>query len=192
MTILVGSAALDYALLLSYLKKSTRVIAVDGGLNHLKEVGAKADTILGDFDSYQGVLPGDAQVFPREKNFSDMQAALALIEEEEAVILGATGGRLDHFLSVLALINKRENIQLVDKQNRIFYRQGEFTLKKEEGYFSLFPLQPTSITIEGAKYNLKMMPVSSNNSLLLSNQWLSDVYVKVEDGWVLVVLSRDK
>lgn len=192
MTLLIGSAALDQALLISYLKISIRVIAVDGGLNHLEKVGAKADIVLGDFDSYQGAHPKDAKVFSKEKNFTDMEAALSLIGEEEAVILGATGGRLDHFLSVLELMKKRENIQLVDKQNQIFFRQGEFTLKKKEGYFSLFPEEPTSITIKGAKYNLEMMPVTLDNSLLLSNQWAGDVFVKVEKGWVLVVLSRDK
>ncbi|NLY35740.1 MAG: thiamine diphosphokinase [Tissierellia bacterium] len=192
MTLLVGSAALDQSLLIYYLKEATRVIAVDGGLNHLETVGSKADIILGDFDSYHGKLPLDAKIFPKEKNFSDMEAALALIEKEEAVILGATGGRLDHFLSVLSLIRKRENIQLIDGQNRIFYRQGEFTLKKEEGYFSLFPQQPTLISIEGAKYNLNGAPVSSDNGLLLSNQWAGDVNIRVESGWVLVVLSRDK
>ncbi|HZK09809.1 MAG TPA: thiamine diphosphokinase [Clostridia bacterium] len=192
MTVIIGSAPLEEALLLSYLKEASRIIAVDGGLNHLESVGQKADIVLGDFDSYQGELPHGAKVFSKEKNFTDMQAALALIKEEETVILGATGGRLDHFLSVLTLMRGRENIQLIDKQNRIFYRKGSFNLKKEEGYFSLFPLQDTLITIEGAKYNLDKAHVSSDDSLLLSNEWLGDVTIKTDKGWVLVVLSLDK
>lgn len=191
MTLLIGSAALEEALLLSYLKKATRIIAVDGGLHHLETLGVRADIYLGDYDSYRGVRPKEARVFPEAKDFSDMEAALKLVGEEEVVILGATGGRLDHFLSVLFLMDRRENIQLVDGQNRLFYRRGHFCLKKEEGYFSLFPLRPTFISIRGAKYDLDHVPASSSTSLLLSNQWLCDVDVYAED-WVLVVLSRDK
>lgn len=192
MIVLVGSADVDLALLQSYLDRASKVIAVDGGLNHLEKLGAKAHLILGDFDSYEGQMPEGAMVYPSEKNFSDMEAALEHVGDEETYIFGATGGRLDHFLSVLELIRGRENIQLVDGQNRLFYRRGSFKLPEQEGYFSLFPQEAIEISITGAKYDLENEKVLPQSSLLLSNTWINNVKINLSKGWVLVVLSQDK
>ncbi len=192
MNLIVASAQVDRALLLSYVEKADRIIAVDGGLNHLNKVDIEADIVLGDFDSYIGDLPKGAVVFPREKDFSDIEAALDLYRGEETVILGATGGRLDHFLSVLSLMRGREELLLVDEQNELFYRRDEFILEKRNGYFSLFPDEDTRITIGGARYELDNHLVEKKSSLLLSNSWVDRVRVRVESGWVLVVLSKDK
>lgn len=192
MILIVGSAALSKEQLLHYAQQAETIIAADGGLHHLMDVGITPHVILGDFDSYHGEIPQGAKVFPKEKNFSDVEAALKLVGDEETILLGVTGGRLDHFLSAVNLLYGKENLRILDEQNELFFRQGEFKLKKREGYFSLFPQEKTTITIQGAKYNLEEEVVSKHNSLLLSNEWKDDVLVKVNRGWVLVVLSKDK
>ena len=154
MTLIVGSSELSKKQLRAYAKEARKIIAADGGLEHLMSIGAHADLILGDFDSYKGELPDKATVFPKEKDFSDMKAALNQVGDEETVLLGVTGGRLDHFLSVTNLLYGRENIRIIDEQNELFYRKDAFSLKKREGYFSLFPSEPMEITIQGTKYNL--------------------------------------
>lgn len=191
MTVLVGSAGLDLDQLRDYLNEASRIIAVDGGLHHLEALGIKPHLILGDLDSYRGSPPEGVRVFPRVKDFSDMEAALKLVADEKTYIFGATGGRLDHFLSVLKLVEARENIEIINKNNRLFYRKGSFTLPKQEGYFSLFTEDGAEVTIRGASYNLERKKVHALSSLLLSNSWQGDVSIEVSKGWVLVVLSQD-
>lgn len=192
MTLLVGSSKLSDSQLLDFAKGADRIIAVDGGLHHLDRLEIEPQVILGDFDSYKKSYPKGALVYPREKNFSDMEAALELCQKEDIVILGATGGRLDHFLSVLSLMRGKENIKLVDDQNELFYRKGSFFLEKRQGYFSLFPERKTKITIRGAEYELEDYQVEPGSSLLLSNSFRDEVFISLDQGWVLVVLSRDK
>lgn len=191
MTVLVGSADLELDQLADYLKKASKIIAVDGGLNHLEALGVKPHIILGDLDSYKGSAPKEALILPKIKDFSDMEAALEFVGDERTYIFGATGGRLDHFLSVLGLIETRENIELIDGRNRLFYRKGNFILPKQEGYFSLFPQKGAEVTISGASYNLNRKKIVEKTSLLLSNSWLEDVSVGISEGWVLVVISQD-
>lgn len=192
MILLVGSSQLCDHQLKYYAKEASHTIAVDGGLNHFIRVGITPQEIMGDFDSYQGDLPQGVQIFPKEKDFSDLEAALKKVGDKEAVLLGVTGGRLDHFLSAVNLLKNRENLRIIDEQNELFYRRERFFLKKREGYFSLFPDCPTRICIQGAKYELHDRWVTGRDSLLLSNEWMDDVEISIENGGVLVVLSRDK
>lgn len=76
------------------------LVAVDGGLETCRAVGAIPDLFVGDADS-SGARPADlaSVIYPRDKDLSDLSAALAEVrrrEVEVVTIAGLLGGRLDH------------------------------------------------------------------------------------------------
>lgn len=84
------------------------VIAADGGFDYLKEIGLRADIVLGDFDSVVSYdLPSDAIRYPKDKDDTDMMIAVKLGLEKgykEFAIFGGLGGRLDHTLGNIQLL----------------------------------------------------------------------------------------
>ncbi len=69
---LVGAG--DFAPLQFDPQEEDLVIACDGGLNRLEELGRKPQVIVGDFDSYKGTVPAGEGVLrlPVEKDETDM------------------------------------------------------------------------------------------------------------------------
>lgn len=89
-------------------------IAADAGYETAVALGERVDVLLGDFDSLAGrpedLLRDTATEIirvPTEKDDTDTQLA---VEEairrgaEEIIIIGGLGGRLDHTLSTLAIL----------------------------------------------------------------------------------------
>jgi thiamine pyrophosphokinase len=97
-----------------YLEKALAVIAADGGLSHLVELGYQPDVIIGDLDSLEpqakAWLESDetaVYVYPRDKDETDLELALlhAVAHYEDDIhIIGAIGGRLDQTLGNIMLL----------------------------------------------------------------------------------------
>ena len=150
----------------------------------------KPDLIVGDFDStgrsFEEIkgLGSTCEKLPREKDLSDLEYALKVAVERACdgekdgsgeepfhcepnpdsriIILGATGGRLDHFLAnVMDLqIPLEAGIRacIVDENNVIFLKDQSFQLSREYcfgKYVSLLPLTEESVdvTLKGFKYS---------------------------------------
>ncbi|MDO5702121.1 MAG: thiamine diphosphokinase [Lachnospiraceae bacterium] len=212
--LITAGGELSSAFLLSYMREHPfdYVIAADRGMDVLREAGIVPDMIMGDFDStrigtdYFAEKGSKITVFPQEKDFSDMEAALnAAVEAgaSEITVLGAAGGRLDHFLAnVMALrIPLRAGIgaYIVDEQNRISLRDSSFIIKKRETfgkYVSLLPLAPERITVSlrGFKYDGEEIVLSQDSaSLGISNEpGAEEASVRFDEGIVIVVESMDE
>lgn len=194
-TLIVASAPLDLTQLRTYHAWADRTIACDGGYDHFEELGIEPDITLGDLDSIAADISPDEH-YPTEKDFTDLEAALHLASEEssEIVVLGATGGRQDHFLNaVMQLFQFDLPIRLIDSQNEIFVKKASFQLERtSHKYFSLVPLDPVRLTIRGAKYPLDDVLVNPYSSLTISNEAVGEVEVDLHQGRVIVVLSQDK
>lgn len=94
------------------------VIAADSGLEHVHALGRHADVVVGDLDS---VTPGDLQRaraagsvverHPADKDATDLELALHAAKRSGAThvtVVGAGGGRLDHFLANVLLFASPE------------------------------------------------------------------------------------
>ena len=85
-------------------KAGDLVIAADGGQRPLSRLHARADIVVGDFDSLREAPNGGEVVrLPAEKDDTDMVAALRLALERgcrEIRLYGATGGGTDHTLAL--------------------------------------------------------------------------------------------
>lgn len=91
------------------------LIAADSGLVCADNYGLNCQYFLGDMDSVPDNLKkkySDLQTFtfPKDKDFSDTELAFFKAEElksEVFILLGGSGGRMDHFLSLFALFAQK-------------------------------------------------------------------------------------
>jgi thiamine pyrophosphokinase len=97
-----------------YLPNPTAIIAADGGTRHLRALGQPPDVIVGDIDSLpEGIRPWlesahtEFVVHPPAKDETDLELALLLAAsryDDEILLFGALGGRLDHLLANVFLL----------------------------------------------------------------------------------------
>lgn len=212
-TLIVAGGVLRPQFLKIFLKKSPQdlVIAADRGLDHLIAAGLTPDLILGDYDSTAldvGTISSGREIpverYPAEKNFTDMEAALNVAIQKgstEIVILGATGGRLDHFLANVQglLLPLRAGIpaRIIDEQNEICLLDGPRKLQKEAvfgTYVSFLPLTGhcEGVTLRGFKYPLVDHALEQGTSLGVSNEIVEEeATVEFQSGILVMVMSKD-
>ena len=89
-------------------------VAADSGVEHALALGRHVDLVVGDFDSadpaaLDAAVAGGAEVrrYPAEKDQSDLELALHAARAAGAthvIVVGGSGGRLDHFLANVLLL----------------------------------------------------------------------------------------
>lgn len=157
-------------------------IAADSGYSTAKKLGIVPDIIVGDFDSLREPLPPGAQVIrvPAEKNVTDtMLACMTAIEHgaKDILIVGGTGGRIDHLFSNVLFLDHLRGLgisaQLTDGENIVRIIANETVeIRQNGGYFSVFALIPSSVTLTGCKYPLDGAPLSPSYPYAVSNEIL--------------------
>ncbi len=213
--VIVSGGELEEGFVLSVLEKmdADYVIGVDRGMEFLYHHDIMPDYIVGDFDSVEGKVAdyyrNDTNVPIREfhpvKDASDTEIAIRLAMTlgcRELVILGATGGRIDHLWanvqSLTVPFHAGIDARILDRQNRIRLIGRDTILKKSEAYgpyFSVFPLgqEIYGFNITGAKYPLKNHRLTPYDSLCVSNQFAEDeVEISFLSGIVILMETRDK
>ncbi len=190
-------------------------VGVDHGVLVLLEHDIMPNLALGDFDSVtseelktiQEKLP-EVSIFPAEKDETDLELAIdwAIRQNPSNIyILGATGGRIDHFLANIQLLQKERilqcvsetNIYIVDEKNSLTVKtpgiypiQADLTRK----YFSLLSItkEVSEITLTGFKYPLSRATLTRGSTLCISNELISDCgNVSFEKGILMMVRSND-
>lgn len=212
--VIVSGGELDEQLALSYLdeESGSYVIGVDKGMEFLYSHQIAPDYIVGDFDSvkpeiaeyYRTQTNVPVREFNPVKDASDTEIAVRLamtLGGKELIILGATGGRIDHLWANVQTLTvpfkAGVKAYIIDTQNRISLISGETHLKKEEAYgpyFSVFPLGETvyGFNITGAKYPLKDHTLTAYDSLCVSNQIdAEEVVIEFGGGTVILMETRD-
>ena len=215
-TVIISGGRIERDFALSFLENETfeQFIAVDNGLRFCYDNQIKPTWIVGDFDTaapelveyYQTQTDIPIRRFNPVKDSTDSQIAIELALElgsSEITILGATGGRLDHFLSIVQNLKtaweKKIPAYIVDSRNLITIPvETSFEIRKEEQfgkYVSFFPLEKevASITLEGFAYPLDhhYLP-NTSGGLCVSNEIVEETaHVSYEGGILLMVQSRD-
>lgn len=215
--ILFSGGKYDISFVAQYLatRSFDTVACADSGLEAAHAVGVHVDYIMGDFDS---VSPETLQAYqtsdktaefvqyPKAKDYTDTQMVLEWILSEgatEITILGATGGRLDHFLSNLNILMKplKQGIPayIVDSHNRLYLIDGETTLHKEQLFGKYISLQPLSekvypVTLTGFQYPLTEYTLTYGDGRAISNELAPDAKeatISFTHGELIVIESRD-
>lgn len=217
-SIIISGGELDEALTLSVLKRQKEkcVIAVDRGVEFLYYHKIMPDYIVGDFDSAREEIrdyyKNETNVPIREynpvKDASDTEIAIRLAMTlgcKEMIILGATGGRIDHLWanvqSLMIPYKAGITAKILDSQNLItIIGGGETHIRRSESFgehFSVFPLgeEVFGFNISGAKYPLRNHTLTPYNSLCVSNQIAEgedEAVVSFPSGQVILMETRDK
>jgi len=202
--------------------KGDFLIAADGGYSHLKKHHLTPNLVVGDFDSMPeitgineavyiieatGIIEGtgttvDTLVLPREKDDTDMRAAInAGWERGYRVfyIYGGTGGRLDHTLAniqcIAELARRSGRGVLVDRDALITaVCDSEIHFPESaRGTVSVFAHTETCTGVceTGLKYALKNAMLSNTNPLGISNEFIGKAAaVSVKSGILLVFYPK--
>ena len=184
----------------------------DGGYKNALKIGIKIDKIIGDADSMQMykntfidiIDKNQIVLLPNEKDETDSFACvLDAIDEgyKEFVLLFCTGGRLDHFMGALAILeyvnSKGARAIILDSKNLIMLlKNDEINIEKlsEFKYVSIIPLDEMifGVSTEGLKYPLKDETLYRKMGRGVSNELLFDKgKIIIKEGSALVIYSND-
>ena len=174
-----------------------QIIAVDSGIKHIYNLSLEPSILVGDLDSiskedYQKVLEANINIdsYQKNKENTDFELSLNKIENPDnknIFIIGGEGGDIDHMLSVFFIISHKEfykNITwLYGKQTILFKNNISLEISSNVN-FSLIPLTDLkSLSIKGAKWELKNEDVESGHSLTLRNQTKGELLnISCEEG----------
>jgi thiamine pyrophosphokinase len=159
-------------------KDASVVIAADGGARHAVALGLTVTEWVGDFDSSEGIeLDAPRQTFPSEKDNTDLELALTYAKvfgAKSATILGAFGGRFDHALANALLASHESKrgfpIDLESGREAAWVLLGRHAIPLHKGQtFSLLALEPTVLSLQGAKWNLENATLEAGSGLGISN-----------------------
>ena len=177
------------------------IIAADGGYDSLLSRGYVPSVLIGDFDSIESDLPEGIRTVrhPKEKDETDMFLAYAegvKLGYTEFVMLGATGGRLDHtYANISLLLYAKENghnVTIMDERGIILCLKNEaISLDGSKGAtLSVFAIggEARGVSIKGAKYEADSVTLSPSFPLGVSNEFGDGpARISVEDGAVLII-----
>ena len=181
------------------------IVCCDGGVRHLYQTEIKPDVIIGDMDSIdpahlESYSHQDVKIikYPVSKDFTDTELALdyAINFKPEAIyIWGALGGRLDHTLANVFLLEKTKALPiktyLIDEYCEVFLLSGDVTINESAGQtVSLIALRPQveGITLFGFLYPLDDATLRMGQSLAVSNVIKGDeAKISVCSGSLLVI-----
>lgn len=177
------------------------VIACDGGYAHAVQSGVRPDLVVGDFDSYDGDIDPALKVVcvPCEKDDTDTMLAIKIALDagyRDFMLLGATGGRLDHMLSNVSagvyiakhggscVICDRYNVMHVIKDCKLELRG----LKGQTISVLSYTDESRGVTLTGMKYPLKDGTLTNEFPIGQSNVVKEDLCsVEVKQGVLLVI-----
>ncbi|WP_227395569.1 thiamine diphosphokinase [Jeotgalibacillus aurantiacus] len=213
MIILTGGAAISKELIQSFNHPLTRWAGVDRGTVNLLKEGITPEAAFGDFDSVtqqewnriEKTVNRIDRTNP-EKNMTDMEMALewALGQQENIVMIGVTGGRLDHFFGNIQLLlhdkvmKYQKSVKIMDDQNVIsIHDPGEILIENNPAYpyISVIPFSAAveGLTLKGVKYPLKDHRAVYGSTLTISNEIVEDhASISFQSGILMIVRSKDQ
>ena len=180
-------------------------IAADSGFHTAKKCGDRVDVLVGDLDSigsYKLDKKTELLQGPAEKDVTDTQLAVETAIERgatELVIIGGFGGRADHMMSNLAILEDLSNrgiyAVMLDGQNRARFLRSTSTLIPRSGYqyVSLLAVDPVvkGVSVEGCKYPLKKAKLTRSFQYAVSNEILGNcALISVRKGAIYVIESK--
>lgn len=132
------------------------VIAVDGGFNHCLEMGITPELVIGDLDSSR---PQQIKTvtYPRDKDKTDLRLALEKYPADKMTLYCATGGRVDHMLEHMLLLQAYKGRLTIDGLEQMFVIDRPKVIHTFPGQIvSLIPLYgPVTLTTKGLKWNVE-------------------------------------
>ncbi len=190
------------------LQKDDYIICADGGARHARALGIEPNLVLGDMDSLDKAAWKEleasrvpVELFPREKNETDLEIALTRafeLEPKEILIIAALGGRIDQTLANIALLTDPRfsacDLRLDDGVEEIFFCRHQAEVRGRSGdIVSLLPWGAPvhGIRTRGLKWSLNDETLYPEKTRGVSNEMIADVAsIHIRSGLLLVVHRR--
>ena len=203
--IVSGGTPPSNELLYKELKTSSYLICADSGANCVYNYNLSPNFIIGDLDSidvnalnYFKSKKVHILEYPPDKDFTDTEIAIDKainLGADEIVLLGCTGNRLDHTLGNIGMLLKCLKLDISasikDNNNTLLLTDKNISIKGNKGdTFSVLPYGDIiySLSITGAKYNLKDIKLELGSALTISNEFLQEeVQITFEKGILLIL-----
>lgn len=197
------------------LPDNARIIAADSGYLTARRLGFRPELLLGDLDSLDRTRLApheldelDKLIVPAVKDDTDTQLAVETLFERfgtdiDIIIVGGLGGRLDHTLSSVFLLEyiakKGASAIMTDGRNRVRIMTARGVtqrLRIERGckYLSLVSLSDVceEVSASGVFYPLSGATLTRGWSYAVSNEITADhADISLNSGIMLVIESRD-
>lgn len=176
-------------------------ICADGGADSALKLNLVPDYIIGDLDSISNKAlkhySKSAKILKyTRQNDTDVEKCLKYAIKKkctEAVLLGATGDRLDHSFCNLGIVLKffdKISVKIVHQKSILNAYSGKVILKTFPGeVISLYGInEKTKITSQGLKYPLQNVPLPFGQKESTSNVALSEkVKLNITGGKIFIV-----
>ncbi len=166
-------------------------IGVDKGCQHCVNQGISPILGIGDFDSTSKNFNFPLKVYPKEKDETDLELAILYSKDQydKIIVVNCFGGRSDHFLYTLKLMQLSENIELWNNDETIkILSVGKHRIINKNQYISLFALENTEVTLHYFKYPLKNALLTPQSLKTISNVLIADEgEVEVISGKILLI-----
>jgi thiamine pyrophosphokinase len=184
------------------------VVAADSGLHHARALGLRADVVVGDLDSVDtsilevAVADGTTvERHPTAKDATDLELAVDAAVARGAtrvLVLGAHGGRVDHFLAnVLLLASPRFAAVQVEARlagAQVIVVRDRAELRATHGAIcSLLPVggPATGVVTDGLRFPLRRETLEPGSTRGVSNEFLAtDASVALDDGVLVAVVPH--
>lgn len=201
--IFAGGEVKNYDGIQRELRREDTIVCADAGLLHAQKLGIVPHIVLGDFDSYKGALPTEAEklLLPSHKDDTDTHYA---VREglrrgfRDIMLCGALGGRPDHSFSNLCSLKA---IDEAGGKGKILTDGGYITLVSDgamelarvaDAYVSIFPFggDAVGVTLTGFAYPLTDYHMRTAVPIGVSNEQTDPVArVEVKKGTLLVMVT---
>jgi len=200
--LLVANAPLHWTTALATLAaEAAPLLAVDGGANHLADIGLKPAAVVGDLDSIDDRTRrwvGAERLVERvDQDRTDLDKAVEYAFSELALprltVVGAVGGRIDHALGnlgLLARLARGDDLRFLGAEELLVGVRGEASLEATEGEtWSFWTFDPSvRVTLEGVRWPVRRERLDVVGRPSISNVASSDrVRVLAEGGSVVAL-----
>lgn len=181
------------------------VVAADSGYDVAIDQGFRVDVLIGDMDSISAVdIPGHVIVerHSPDKDATDLELALARVATEQprrVVVVGGSGGRLDHELATAGLLCSDKWLDL-DEIDWITDRGWAHVIRDRRrihgdvgSTISLIPMggPASGVRTKGLKWDLKGEVLQGGTTRGVSNIFRSPVAdINVGLGCLLAIVPR--
>lgn len=188
------------------LPSSGIIVAADSGYDSAIELGYRVDVIVGDLDSLQAVeLPSHVVVerHPVDKDATDLELAMELAirdSPERIVVVGGSGGRIDHELATAALLcsgrwKEVDEIDWISGRGRGHVVHRRRIVHGDVGVtLSLIALGGPALGIHttGLRWNLEDGELHPGSTRGVSNVMISPVAdIRIGSGCLLALLPAN-
>lgn len=178
------------------------ILAADSGYDLAVHLGFRVDVLVGDLDSIvTSPIPDHVVVerYPTDKDQTDLDLALELAlreNPERVVVIGGTGGRVDHEISTAGLICSErwagiDELEWVSSRGRVYVVRRRRIIHGDIGAtVSLIPVggAASGIKTSGLQWDLDGGDLPAGSTMGVSNVMRAPVAdIQLETGCLLVV-----